>query len=57
MSVIGIDLGTSNTLACVFRDGEAVLIPNKEGGYLTRSAARERKTALLLPGGRLRNGF
>lgn len=38
MNVIGIDLGTSNTLACVFREGKAVLIPNKEGGYLTRSA-------------------
>lgn len=38
MNVIGIDLGTSNTLGCVFRDVEAVLIPNREGSYLTKSA-------------------
>lgn len=50
MNVIGIDLGTSNTLACVFRDGEAVLIPNKEGGYLTRSAVSVMEDGTIITG-------
>lgn len=37
MAVIGIDLGTTNSLACVWKNGEAVLIPNKFHGYLTPS--------------------
>ncbi|MBR0417103.1 MAG: molecular chaperone HscC [Firmicutes bacterium] len=35
--IIGIDLGTTNSLAAVFRDGEAVMIPNRLGEYLTPS--------------------
>ena len=31
MAIIGIDLGTTNTLACVFRKGQAELIPNELG--------------------------
>ncbi len=50
MNVIGIDLGTSNTLACVFRDGEAVLIPNGEGGYLTRSAVSVLEDGTVITG-------
>lgn len=50
MSVIGIDLGTSNTLACVFREGKAVLIPNKEGGYLTRSAVSIMEDGTVITG-------
>lgn len=50
MSVIGIDLGTSNTLACVFRDGKAVLIPNKEGGYLTKSAVSVMEDGTIITG-------
>lgn len=50
MSIIGIDLGTSNTLACVFRDGEAVLIPNGEGGYLTRSAVSVMEDGTVITG-------
>lgn len=37
MAVIGIDLGTTNSLACVWKNGEAVLIPNKFHEYLTPS--------------------
>ena len=36
--MIGIDLGTSNSLACCFKDGKCVLIPNRFHEYLTPSA-------------------
>ena len=36
--IIGIDLGTTNSLAAAWRDGEAVLIPNALGAVLTPSA-------------------
>lgn len=37
MAVIGIDLGTTNSLCSVFRDGRVQLIPNAFGEYLTPS--------------------
>lgn len=37
MAIIGIDLGTTNSLVCVFRDGYTVLIPNSFGKTLTPS--------------------
>jgi molecular chaperone HscC len=36
--LIGIDLGTTNSLAAIWRDGETVLIPNALGHRLTPSA-------------------
>jgi molecular chaperone HscC len=36
--IVGIDLGTTNSLVGVWQDGEARLIPNAHGGYLTPSA-------------------
>ncbi|PKP94057.1 MAG: molecular chaperone HscC [Alphaproteobacteria bacterium HGW-Alphaproteobacteria-16] len=36
--IIGIDLGTTNSAAAVFRDGRAELIPNRLGHMLTPSA-------------------
>lgn len=36
--IIGIDLGTTNSAAAVWRDGKAELIPNSLGHYLTPSA-------------------
>jgi molecular chaperone HscC len=36
--IIGIDLGTTNSAAAVWRDGEAVLVPNRLGQVLTPSA-------------------
>jgi molecular chaperone HscC len=36
--IIGIDLGTTNSLAAVWRDGAAELIPNALGAVLTPSA-------------------
>ncbi|ATQ75191.1 molecular chaperone HscC [Massilia violaceinigra] len=35
--IIGIDLGTTNSLAAVWRDGKAQLIPNALGSFLTPS--------------------
>lgn len=36
--IVGIDLGTSNSLIAVFRNGEPVLVPNALGSVLTPSA-------------------
>lgn len=35
--IVGIDLGTTNSLAAVWRDGASVLVPNGLGEYLTPS--------------------
>ena len=37
MAIIGIDLGTTNSLVSVWKDGKSVLIPNSLGGFLTPS--------------------
>lgn len=37
MAIIGIDLGTTNSLVSVWKDGEVRLIPNAFGEYLTPS--------------------
>lgn len=36
-TIIGIDLGTTNSLCCAFVDGKPELIPNAHGSYLTPS--------------------
>lgn len=38
MAIIGIDLGTTNSLICTYRNGTTELIPNTLGEYMTRSA-------------------
>lgn len=38
MSILGIDLGTTNSLAAVWRNGKSALIPNAFGEVLTPSA-------------------
>lgn len=35
--IIGIDLGTTNSLVSYFKDGESILIPNEHGDYMTPS--------------------
>ena len=35
--IIGIDLGTTNSLACYFDEGETKIIPNRLGENLTPS--------------------
>jgi len=37
MAIIGIDLGTTNSLAAVWREGKSVLIPNTLGSFITPS--------------------
>ena len=37
MATIGIDLGTTNSLAVTYREGDVELIPNGFGEYLTPS--------------------
>jgi molecular chaperone HscC len=46
-SIIGIDLGTTNSLCAVFRDGKPQLIRNAHGSYLTPSVVG------ILPDGRV----
>ena len=50
MAVIGIDLGTTNSLACVWRDGKPELVPNSLGEYLTPSAVYADEQQVLWTG-------
>ncbi len=38
MAILGVDLGTTNSLAVVYKEGKPVLIPNAYGEYVTPSA-------------------
>ena len=48
--VIGIDLGTTNSVVAVMEGGEPVVIPNAEGGRLTPSVVAISKTGERLVG-------
>lgn len=48
--VIGIDLGTTNSLAAYFKDGEAKIIPNRFGENLTPSVVSLSETGELFVG-------
>ena len=37
MTILGVDLGTTNSLAVVYKEGKPVLIPNAYGEYVTPS--------------------
>lgn len=50
MAVIGIDLGTTNSLGAVFRDGRVELIPNRFGSYLTPSVVSIAEDGAILVG-------
>lgn len=48
--IIGIDLGTTNSLACVYRNGHTELIPNSLGEYMTKSAVSVLEDGRILTG-------
>jgi molecular chaperone HscC len=48
--ILGIDLGTTNSAAAIFRDGEPVLVPNSLGDLLTPSAVALAPDGSLLVG-------
>src|SRR4051794_25026660 len=48
--IVGIDLGTTNSAAAVWRDGEPVLIPNALGDFLTPSAVALAEDGTILTG-------
>lgn len=48
MAVIGIDLGTTNSIAVVFRDGEVEMIPNSFDEYLTPSVVTIENNELIV---------
>lgn len=50
MAIIGIDLGTTNSLCCVYRGGRAELIPNELGEYKTSSAVSVLEDGSVLVG-------
>ena len=50
MAMIGIDLGTTNSLACIYCDGKAELIPNELGDVKTSSAVSVLEDGTVLVG-------
>lgn len=50
MAIIGIDLGTTNSLAAVWRNGRSELIPNPAGDVLTPSAVSVDEDGRILVG-------
>ncbi|MCI8811449.1 MAG: Hsp70 family protein [Oscillibacter sp.] len=50
MAIIGIDLGTTNSLAAVWRNGKSELIPNAAGDFLTPSAVSIDSDGTILVG-------
>ena len=49
-SIIGIDLGTTNSCVAVMEGGEPVVIPNAEGGRTTPSVVAFSKTGERMVG-------
>lgn len=50
MTTIGIDLGTTNSLVAFWRDGEAILIPNKLGQVITPSVVGFDSKGMIIVG-------
>lgn len=55
MAIIGIDLGTTNSLAAVWRNGKSELIPNSLGEYLTPSVVSVDDDGSILVGAAARD--
>jgi molecular chaperone HscC len=50
MAIIGIDLGTTNSLCCIWQEGNCVLIPNSLGDFLTPSVVSIDENGEILTG-------
>lgn len=50
MAIIGIDLGTTNSLGSVYRNGNVDLIPNAYGSFMTPSVIAVKPDGQLLTG-------
>lgn len=50
MAIVGIDLGTTNSLAAVYKDGRAQLVPNQFGEFLTPSVVSVDKDGRVVVG-------
>lgn len=50
MAIIGIDLGTTNSLGAVYRNGKVELIPNRFGSYLTPSVVSLEEDGTIVVG-------
>ncbi len=50
MTMVEIDLGTTNSLVTVWRNGKSELIPNATGGYLTPSVVSIDEDGSILVG-------
>lgn len=50
MAIVGIDLGTTNSLIAVYRNGKSELIPNEFGEYLTPSVIHINKDKEVIVG-------
>lgn len=50
MAIIGIDLGTTNSLGAVYRDNKVELIPNRFGSFLTPSVVSVAEDGTVLVG-------
>jgi molecular chaperone DnaK len=48
--IIGIDLGTINSLVAVIKDGKPVVIPNQEGSFFTPSVVAYNQNGICLVG-------
>lgn len=48
MTVLGVDLGTTNSLAVVYKEGKPIRIPNAYGEFVTPSAVSILMVRLLL---------
>ena len=48
--IIGIDLGTTNSLGAVYRNGQVELVPNRFGSHLTPSVVSITEDGTVLVG-------